>query len=105
MAIDKRFMLDLLLTRKFQKEFFESSYSVVKDIAIGIKDLIIEEILQLNEAKLKMLSAEALLELYIGETTETMTFAFGDDEEDLELIREEQINQLLRVWGRLLSDL
>jgi hypothetical protein len=98
-------MLDLLLTRKFQKEFFESSYSVIKDIAIGIKDLIIEEILQLSEAKLRILSAEALLDLYIGETTESMTFSFGDEEEDSELLREEQINQLLRVWGRLLTDL
>ncbi|MHA1975973.1 MAG: hypothetical protein ACW98F_12745 [Candidatus Hodarchaeales archaeon] len=105
MAIDKTFLLDLLLTRKFQKEFFETSYTVIKDIAIGIKDLIIEEILQLSEAELRVHSAEALLDLYIGETTETMTFAFGDDEEDSELIREEQINQLLRVWGRLLSDL
>jgi hypothetical protein len=34
-----------------------------------------------------------------------MTFSFGDDEEDSELLREEQINQLLRVWGRLLTDL
>ena len=98
-------MLDLLLTRKFQKEFFETSYTVIKDIAIGIKDLIIEEILQLSEARLRMHSAEALLDLYIGETTETMTFAFGDDEEDSELLREEQVNQLLRVWGRLLSGL
>ncbi len=105
MAIDKRFMLDLLLTRKFQKQFFESSYSVIKDIAIGIKDLIIEEILQLSEEKLRVFSAEDLLDLYIGETTETMTFAFGDDEEDSELLREEQINQLLRVWGRLLTEL
>ena len=78
---------------------------MIKDIAIGIKDLIIEEILQLSEVKLSMHSAEALLDLYIGETTETMTFAFGDDEEDSELLREEQVNQLLRVWGRLLSDL
>ncbi|MHA1995921.1 MAG: hypothetical protein ACW97Z_15395 [Candidatus Hodarchaeales archaeon] len=106
MAIDKTFMLDLLLTRKFQKEFFETSYTVIKDIAIGIKDLIIEEILQLSESQLRIHSAEALLDLYIGETTETMTFSFGDDDdEDSELLREEQINQLLRVWGRLLSDL
>jgi hypothetical protein len=105
MALDKSFMLDLLLTRKFQSEFFETSYSVIKDLAIGIKELVIEEILNLSDKTLSHLSAEFLLDKYIGETTENMMFSFGDGEESSDLLREERVNQVLRVWGRYLADL
>jgi hypothetical protein len=105
MALDKSFMLDLLLTRKFQSKFFETGYVVIKDLAIGIKELIIEEVLNLSETELSHLSAESLLDKYIGETTENMLFSFGDEEESSDLLREERINQVLRVWGRYLADL
>ena len=105
MALDKSFMLDLLLTRKFQKKFFKTSYWVIKDIADGLKELIVDEILQLSNAKLHQLSAESLLDKYIGETAEILTFSFEDGEGESELLQEERINQVLRVWGRYLSDL
>jgi len=105
MALDKSFMLDLLLTRKFQSKFFETSYWVIKDLAVGIKELVIEEILNLSSTKLEHLSAESLLDKYIGETTETMMFSFGDGEENSDLLREERVDQVLRVWGRYLADL
>jgi len=105
MALDKSFMLDLLLTRKFQSKFFETGYWVIKDLSTGIKELIIEEILNLSSTKLSHLSAESLLDKYIGETTETMMFSFGDGEENSDLLRDERIDQVLRVWGRYLADL
>jgi hypothetical protein len=103
MALDKSFMLDLLLTRQFQKKFFKTSYLVIKDLAEGLKELIIDEILQLSQTKLLQLSAESLLDKYIGETAET--FSFDDGEDESELLQEERIHQVLRVWGRYLSDL
>jgi hypothetical protein len=104
MALDKSFLLDLLAKRSFQKKFFETSYVVVKDIANGLKELIIEEILQFSQSKLDLLSPEYLLDRYIGETSEIMTFSFGDGEDETELLREERINQVLRVWGRYLDE-
>jgi hypothetical protein len=104
MALDKLFLLDLLAKRSFQKKFFESSYVVVKDIANGIKELIIDEILLHSQSRLETLSPEFLLDRYIGETSEIMTFSFGDGEDESELLREEQINQVLRVWGRYLTE-
>ncbi len=104
MALDKSFLLDLLAKRSFQKKFFETSYVVVKDIANGLKELIIEEILQLSQSKLDLLSPEFLLDRYIGETSEIMTLSFGDGEDETDLLREEQINQVLRVWGRYLIE-
>ena len=105
MALDKSFMLDLLLSRKFQSQFFETSYSVIKDLAIGIKELIIEEILSLSGIELSNLSAESLLDKYIGQTSENMLLSFGDGEESTDLLREERVNQVLRVWGRYLAEL
>jgi hypothetical protein len=105
MALDKTFMIDLLLTRKFQKEFFQTSYLVIKDLADGLKELIIDEILQLSQSKLQQLSAEALLDKYVGETAEILTFSFDDGEDESELLQEERIHQVLRVWGRFLADL
>ncbi|UCE13003.1 MAG: hypothetical protein JSV04_12525 [Candidatus Heimdallarchaeota archaeon] len=105
MAIDKSFMIDLLLKRKFQKQFFETNYAVIKDMAVGIKELIIEEILQFNDERLQKLSTEALLATYIGEGSEDLEFSFGEGRENLELLRDERMNQVLRVWGRYLIDL
>lgn len=105
MAIDKSFMIDLLLKRKFQRQFFETNYAVIKDMAVGIKELIIEEILQFSDQKLEKLSTEALLATYIGEGSEDLKLSFGEGRENLELLREERINQVLRVWGRYLVDL
>ena len=104
MAIDTSFMIDLLLRRRFQKGFFETSYSIIKDMSTGLKELIIEEILQFNEEKLTHLSAENLLDTYIGEGSEDLELSFGDGSE-VDLLREERMNQVLRVWGRFLVDL
>jgi len=105
MAIDTSFMLDLLLKRKFQKKFFEMSYYIIKDMALGLKELIVSEIIQFNETKLDALSAELLLDTYIDEGVEDVELHFGDDSENIELLREERRNQILRVWGRLLTEL
>ena len=87
MAIDTSFVSDLLLKKDFQKELFGTSYQILKDMASGIKDLIIEEILQYNEDKLTQLSVETLLDTYVG------------TDETLELTRDER---MIRVWGKLL---
>lgn len=75
----------------------------------GIKKLIIEEILQFNEEKLTKLSTEMLLSAYIGEGSEDLELSFGTkiekDKEILELLREERMDQVLRVWGRYLANL
>ncbi|MHA2225685.1 MAG: hypothetical protein ACXAC8_10805 [Candidatus Hodarchaeales archaeon] len=105
MAIDASFMIDLLIKRQFQKEFFETSYKIIKDMSVGIKELIIEEIQIYNEQKMTQLSAESLLENYIGEGTEDLKLSFGDGDENIGLLREERKNQVLRVWGRFLSNL
>lgn len=107
MAIDTSFMIDLLLKRQFQKQFFETNYSIIKDMSSGIKELIIEEMVQFNEKKLTELSAETLLDTYIGEGSEELELSFGKgkEEETLELLRDERMNQLLRVWGRYLINL
>ncbi|MFX0015238.1 MAG: hypothetical protein ACFFB2_19200 [Promethearchaeota archaeon] len=105
MAIDTSFMIDLLLRRRFQKRFFETSYSIIKDMSSGIKELIIEEIVQFNEMKLSQMSAEALLDAYFGEGTEEIELSFGGGKENLELLRDERMNQVLRVWGKYLTDL
>ncbi|MHA2246098.1 MAG: hypothetical protein ACXADY_14135 [Candidatus Hodarchaeales archaeon] len=105
MAIDTSFMIDLLLKRQFQKRFFETSYSIIKDMSSGFKELIIEEIIQFNEQKLRDLKAETLLDTYVGEGSEDLKFSFGEGMENLELLREERMNQVLRVWGRYLSNL
>ena len=105
MAIDASFMIDLLLRRQFQKRFFETSYSIIKDMSIGIKELIIEEIIQFSEKKLDDLSAEILLGTYLGEGSEDLKLAFGEGMESLELQRDERMNQVLRVWGKYLVDL
>ncbi len=105
MAIDASFMIDLLLKRQFQKQFFETSYSIIKDMSAGIKELIVDEMIQFNEQKLTDLKAETLLENYIGEGSEDLKFSFGEGMENLELLREERMNQVLRVWGKYLSNL
>lgn len=109
MAIDTSFMIDLLLRRQFQKQFFETNYAIIKDMSSGIKKLIIEEILQFNEEKLTKLSTEMLLSAYIGEGSEDLELSFGTkiekDKEILELLREERMDQVLRVWGRYLANL
>lgn len=106
MAIDTSFMIDLLLKRQFQQQFFDTRYEILKDLASGIKELIIEEILEFNEEKLNSLTAESLLDTYIGEGSENLTLFLGSDEsEDEELLREEHKNQVLRVWGRFLINL
>ena len=105
MAIDASFMIDLLLRRRFQKQFFETSYSIIKDMSVGIKELIIEEILQFSEKKLNHLSAETLLGAYFGEGSEDLELAFGEGLESLELLRDERMSQVLRVWGKYLTDL
>ncbi len=87
MAIDTSFVSDLLLQKDFQKELFSTSYKILKDMSLGIKNLIIEEILQYNEEKLTQLSVETLLDTYVG------------TEETLELTRDER---MIRVWGKLL---
>ena len=104
MAIDASFMIDLLLRRQFQKQFFETSYSIIKDMSVGIKELIIEEILEFSKKKLNYLSAELLLDTYFGEGSEDLELSFGDGSE-VDLLREERMNQVLRVWGRFLIDL
>ena len=105
MAIDASFMIDLLLRRQFQKRFFETSYSIIKDMSVGIKELIIEEILEFSKKKLNYLSAELLLDTYFGEGSEDLELAFGEGMESLELLRDERMNQVLRVWGKYLIDL
>ncbi|MHA2224361.1 MAG: hypothetical protein ACXAC8_04115 [Candidatus Hodarchaeales archaeon] len=87
MAIDTSFVSDLLLRKQFQKELFGTSYAILKDMSTGIKNLIIEEILQYNEDKLNQLSVESLLDTYIGE----------DESTDLT-----QNERMLRVWGKLM---
>lgn len=105
MAIDTSFMIDLLLKRQFQKRFFGTSYSIIKDMSSGFKELIIEEIIQFNEQKLNELTTEILLDTYIGEGSEDLEFYFGKGIDNSELLREERMNQVLRVWGRYLSNL
>jgi hypothetical protein len=105
MAIDTSFMIDLLLKRQFQQQFYDTRYEIMKDLALGIKKLIIEEILQFNEEKLNKLSAETLLDTYIDEGSEDLKLFFGNGKENIELLREEHRNQILRVWGRFLVDL
>ncbi|NHJ02884.1 MAG: hypothetical protein EAX86_12175 [Candidatus Heimdallarchaeota archaeon] len=104
MAIDSDFLIDLLLTRRFQSEFFETSYSVIKDISQGIKELIVEEIVTFNERYFKQYTAESLLDLFLGEASEELELFFGEEKENLELLREERKNQVLKVIGRLLLD-
>ena len=87
MAIDTSFVSDLLLQKKFQTELFNTSYAILKDMSVGIKSLIIEEILAYNEDKLNELSVETLLDTYIGE------------DETLELSQDERV---IRIWGKLL---
>jgi len=105
MAIDTSFMIDLLLQRKFQRYFFETSYKTVKDLAEGMKILLIEEILQFSEEKLSQMSTEGLLDRYIGEGSGQIELFFGEKQENIELLREERKNQVLRVWGKLLLEL
>jgi len=105
MAIDTSFMLDLLLKRQFQQQFFETRYGIMKDLRSGLKDLIIDEILQLNEEMLSQLSAEQILDTYVGEGSVDLTLFFDGRRENLELLREEQKHQILRVWGRYLTEL
>ncbi|UCG90224.1 MAG: hypothetical protein JSU57_00420 [Candidatus Heimdallarchaeota archaeon] len=109
MAIDASFMIDLLLKRQFQKQFFETNYSIIKDMSTGIKELIIEEIIQFTEKKLNELSLGNLLNTYIGEGSEDLELSFGTEREKgkevLELLREERMDQVLRVWGRYLVNL
>ncbi len=104
MAIDSEFIIDLLLTRKFQKAFFETSYAVIKDISRGVKELIIEEIILSNERYFNQYTAESLLDLFLGEASEELELYFGEEKENVELLREERKNQVLRVVGRLLLD-
>ncbi|MFX0015818.1 MAG: hypothetical protein ACFFB2_15015 [Promethearchaeota archaeon] len=87
MAIDTSFVSDLLLKHDFQRELFGTSYKILRDMSSGIKDLIIEEILQYNEEKLTQLSVETLLDTYVG------------TEQTIDLTRDER---MIRVWGRLL---
>ncbi|UCE14424.1 MAG: hypothetical protein JSV04_04415, partial [Candidatus Heimdallarchaeota archaeon] len=87
MAIDTSFVSDLLLKKKFQKDLFGTSYKILRDMSTGIKNLIIEEILEYNEDKLGQLSVETLLDTYVGM------------DESLELTRDER---MIRVWGKLL---
>jgi hypothetical protein len=105
MAIDTQFMVNLLLKRQFQKKFFSTSYSVIKDLSEGIKALIIGEILQYSEEELNQLSTENLLDTYLGEASENLTLFGGNNDENFELLRNEHRNQVLRVWGRFLSEL
>ncbi|MHA1966423.1 MAG: hypothetical protein ACW964_01350 [Candidatus Hodarchaeales archaeon] len=105
MAIDTSFMIDLLLQRKFQNYFFETSYKTIKDLAEGMKVLIVEEILQFSEEKLAQMSTEALLDRYIGEGIGQLELFIGEKKENIELLRDERKNQVLRVWGKLLLEL
>ena len=105
MAIDTSFMIDLLLQRKFQNYFFETSYKTIKDLAEGMKILLIEEILQFSEEKISQMSTEALLDRYIGEGSGQIELFIGEKQENIELLREERKNQVLRVWGKLLLEL
>jgi hypothetical protein len=105
MAIDTSFMIDLLLKRHFQQHFFETRYHVMKDLALGLKELIVEEILQFNEERLNQLSAEILLDTYFKQSSEDLELFVDEDPETLNLLRDEHKNQVLRVWGRLLIDL
>ena len=105
MAIDTSFMIDLLLKRQFQHDFFDTRYRVLKDLASGLKELIIEEILQFNEEKLNKLSAEILLDTYFRESSEDLELFIDESFENIELLREEHKNQVLRVWGRFLTNL
>ncbi|MHA1228996.1 MAG: hypothetical protein ACTSPV_19955 [Candidatus Hodarchaeales archaeon] len=99
MAIDTSFMIDMLLNRRFQKQFFEMPYSIIKDMSSGLKELIVEEINEYNRIKLEELSAEDLLDSYVDEGIEDFELFIGDEDENLTLIREERMNQVLRVWG------
>jgi hypothetical protein len=105
MAIDTSFMLDLLLKRQFQQQFFETRYGIMKDLRAGLKELIIDEILQFNEEKLRQLSAEQILDTYVGEGSVDLKLFFDGKEENIELLHEEQKHQILRVWGRYLMEL
>ncbi len=105
MAIDTSFMTDLLLQRKFQNYFFDTSYKTIKDLAEGMKVLIIEEILQFSEEKLDQMSTEALLDRYVGEGIGQLELFIGGKKENIELLRDERKNQVLRVWGKLLLEL
>ncbi len=105
MAIDTSFMIDLLLQRKFQNYFFEMSYKTIKDLAEGMKLLIIEEVPQFSEEKLSQMSTVALLDRYIGEGSGQIELFIGEKQENIELLREERKNQVLRVWGKLLLEL
>jgi hypothetical protein len=87
MAIDTSFVSDLLLQKQFQRELFNTSYAILKDMSSGIKSLIIEEIIVYNETKLGELSVETLLDTYIGE------------DESLDLTQDERV---IRIWGKLL---
>jgi hypothetical protein len=105
MAIDTSFMIDLLLQRQFQNYFFETSYRTVKDLSQGMKELIIEEILQFSVEKLEQMTTEALLDRYIGEGLGKIELFIGEEKENIELLRDERKNQVLRVWGKLLLEL
>lgn len=105
MAIDTSFMIDLLLQRKFQNYFFDTSYKTIKDLAEGMKVLIIEEILQFSEEKLDQMSTEALLDRYVGEGIGQLELFIGGKKENIELLRDERKNQVLRVWGKHLLEL
>lgn len=105
MAIDTSFMIDLLLKRHFQQHFFDTRYKVMKDLALGIKELIVEEILQFNAEQLNQLSAEMLLDTYFKQSSENLELFVDKNLENLNLLRDEHKNQVLRVWGRFLINL
>ncbi|MFX0152486.1 MAG: hypothetical protein ACFFAJ_16985 [Candidatus Hodarchaeota archaeon] len=87
MALDTSLVSDLLLKKKFQNLLFGISYAVLKDMSVGIKELMIEEIQEYSEEKLNELSVETLLDTYVGED---VTLDLNIDE------------RVLRVWGKLL---
>ncbi len=87
MALDTGLVSDLLLIKEFQNLLFGLSYAVLKDMSIGIKQLIIEEIQSYSEDKLNELSVETLLDTYVGE------------DQTLDLTIDERV---LRIWGKLL---
>ncbi|MFX0184231.1 MAG: hypothetical protein ACFE95_14200, partial [Candidatus Hodarchaeota archaeon] len=87
MALDTSLVSDLLLKKEFQKMLFGISYAVLKDMSVGIKQLMIEEIQLYSEEKLNELSVETLMDTFVGEDT------------TIELNLDERV---LRVWGKLL---
>ncbi len=87
LAIDTSLASDLLLQRNFQKQLFETPYAILRDMHHGMKDLIIEEIIQYNEDRLNELAVETILDMWIGE------------DETLDLTLDER---MIRVWGKLL---